>query len=52
MGHWRRIDPSYTGKNRSGERVLKGITWVSEAIVGDNYLPLKPQTYIATPEDL
>lgn len=39
-GHWRRIEVNKIGKNRSGEYIEVGRTWVLEAIVGDEAKPL------------
>lgn len=41
MGHWRRINPDSMGKNRQGERVVKGLTWVNEHIKGTGPLTTK-----------
>lgn len=35
MGHWRRINPTMLGKDRSGEYVIVGRTWVADHIKGD-----------------
>lgn len=37
-GHWRKHEG--VGKNRAGERVVEGMTWVSECEKGDKNLPL------------
>lgn len=39
-GHWRRIEVNKMGKNRSGEYIEVGRTWVLEAIIGDESKPL------------
>lgn len=39
-GHWRKVNPETIGKNRAGQRVVKGYTWVSEFTKGDAELPL------------
>lgn len=39
-GHWRRLKPTSLGKNRDGEYVEMGRTWVSESIKGPEGKPL------------
>lgn len=53
-GHWRRffiegteeIDYSKTGKDREGNYVVKGMTWVVDHIVGPDDAPLMKQTRV------
>lgn len=40
-GHWRKINPHTYGKNRQGEYVVTGITWVKEHIRGEGDLVKK-----------
>ena len=41
MGHWRKIEG--LGKNRAGEYVLSGLTWVNPHAKGPEHLPLVPK---------
>lgn len=43
-GHWRKVDA--LGKDRSGEYIIPGFTWVKESIKGDESLPLIKKTRI------
>ena len=38
IGHWRRISPHTYGKNRNGEYVVTGMTWVKEHTRGEGDL--------------
>lgn len=38
IGHWRRINPKSYGKNRNGEYVVTGMTWVKEHTRGEGDL--------------
>ena len=38
IGHWRRISPHTYGKNRQGEYVVTGMTWVKEHTRGEGEL--------------
>ena len=40
-GHWRKISPHSYGKNRQGEYVVTGITWVKEHVRGEGDLVKK-----------
>lgn len=44
-GHWRKVHG--IGKNRAGEYIVIGSTWVREAIKGPEHLPLVQKTRIA-----
>ena len=40
-GHYRRLhNPATMGYNRSGEKVMQGMTWVETYLKGDTNLPL------------
>ena len=41
IGHWRRISPYTYGKNRSGEYIVEGMTWVKEHVRGEGDLVKK-----------
>lgn len=41
IGHWRRINPHTYGKNRQGEYVVTGMTWVREHTRGEGELMKK-----------
>ena len=38
IGHWRRINPKTYGKNRNGEYIVTGMTWVKEHMRGEGDL--------------
>lgn len=38
IGHWRKISPHTYGKNRNGEYVVTGMTWVKEHVRGEGDL--------------
>lgn len=45
-GHWRKLENNKIGKNRSGDYVMAGKTWVLESVVGDENLPLIKKTRV------
>lgn len=47
MGHWRRLpDSTKIGKDRSGDYIVPGATWVVDHIRGDENLPLIDKTRV------
>jgi hypothetical protein len=49
-GHWRKLERGL-GKNRAGERVVTGFTWVNDHTKGDESLPLVKKIRFCTEED-
>lgn len=45
-GHWRRLEADKTGKDRSGEYIVKGFTWITEHLNGPEHAPIKTQVRI------
>lgn len=49
-GHWRRLEPGHIGKNRTGDYVELGRTWVTDSIKGPDHLPMVKKTYVVDGE--